>query len=120
VRRRDVQRNGTRAGNGRSDRPRQRAARLLVAALFAVATVGCGIVELEVEDEDPDGLDPAQELEDAPDDLVEDVRLLQARDDLLEVGSPSARRATAVTNAERLSPHATAWSSSSSRSSGVR
>jgi hypothetical protein len=73
VRRRDVQRNGTRAGNGRSDRPRQRAARLLVAALFAVATVGCGIVELEVEDEDPDGLDPALELEDAPDDLVEDV-----------------------------------------------
>jgi hypothetical protein len=73
VRRRDVQRNGTRAGNGRSDRPRQRAARLLVAALFAVATVGCGIVELEVEDEDPDGLDPTQELEDAPDDLVEDV-----------------------------------------------
>jgi hypothetical protein len=73
VRRRDVQRNGTRAGNGRSDRPRQRAARLLVAALLAVATVGCGIIELEVEDEDPDGLDPALELEDAPDDLVEDV-----------------------------------------------
>jgi hypothetical protein len=73
VRRRDVQRNGTRAGSGRGDRPGRRAARLLVAALLAVATVGCGIIELEVEEEDPDGLDPTQELEDAPDDLVEDV-----------------------------------------------
>jgi hypothetical protein len=44
-----------------------------VAALLAAATVGCGIIELEVEEEDPDGLDPTQELEDAPDDLVEDV-----------------------------------------------
>jgi hypothetical protein len=73
VRRRDVQRNGTWAGGSRGDRTGLRAARSFVAALLAVATVGCGIIELEVEEEDPDGLDPTLELEDAPDDLVEDV-----------------------------------------------
>jgi hypothetical protein len=73
VRRSNVQRNAMRAGAERRERPWLRATRRSVAALVAVATVGCGIIELEVEDEDPDGLDPSQELEDAPDDLVEDV-----------------------------------------------
>lgn len=45
-----------------------RGARLGLAALLATMTVGCGIVELGVEDPDPDpdGLDPVEEgVEDA-------------------------------------------------------
>jgi hypothetical protein len=53
--------------------PPRRLAQLVVAGLFAASTAGCGIIVLEAEDEDPDGLDPVQELDGAPDDITDDI-----------------------------------------------
>jgi hypothetical protein len=60
---------------------RWRTARLAVAGLLAVASVGCGIIVLETEDEDPDGLDPVQELDEAPPEDLEDEASDDAADD---------------------------------------
>jgi hypothetical protein len=57
---------------GRVGRPPRRLAQLVVAGLFAASTAGCGIIVLEAEDDDPDGLDPVQELDGAPDDMTDE------------------------------------------------